>query len=290
MRSNKKTAIIIIIIASALILSLILGVVVYFNQHNIFVFAQNHKIGKDASCLEVTDVQTEKITLSEAQTDSRFCIDQSLVLINTTYLAPKDYPWQISEYKSTTVYMNDCMKDAYAALSSAVTERTDRKLYVSSDVRDREEQQALYLEDPHTATLPGASEHETGLCVDVYIAKYAGDAFLKSESGRFVNAHAHEYGFIIRYPSYGENSTGVRFEPWHIRYVGFPHAEYIYNNNLTLEEYILSLEADVFYRYGDYIISRQSVSDGALNVPTDAKSVTISPDNTGYYIVTSKMI
>jgi D-alanyl-D-alanine carboxypeptidase len=134
------------------------------------------------------------------------------------------------------------MIDAYAQLSGVVKELTGNKLYVSSDLRTREEQEALYREDPATATIPGASEHQSGLALDVYVAYYAGDAFLKSPSGRFVNTHAHHYGFIIRYPAYGEEITGIRFEPWHIRYVGAPHARVIYNNQLTLEEYILSFE------------------------------------------------
>ena len=68
------------------------------------------------------------------------------------------------------------------ALSAAVKDQTGNKLYVSSDFRTAEEQQVLYDEDPLTATLPGASEHQTGLALDVYVAYYAGDAFIKSPS------------------------------------------------------------------------------------------------------------
>ena len=134
--------------------------------------------------------------------------------------------------------MNVCILDAYGELAAAVYEKTEEKLYISSGIRDREKQQVLYEQDPNTATIPGASEHETGLCMDVYVSGFAGDGFIKSEAGLFVNAHGHEYGFIIRYPKHGEEQTGIRFEPWHIRYVGQPHADIIYNNKLTLEEYI----------------------------------------------------
>lgn len=48
--------------------------------------------------------------------------------------------------------------------------------------------------------------------------------------------HAHEYGFIIRYPKDKTDITGYEYEPWHIRYVGNPQAIYLYNNHLTLEE------------------------------------------------------
>lgn len=289
MRLNKKKLIIIIAVAVILIAAISVGLLVYFNQHRIFVFCQNHGIGKTRSELENVNPETEGFAISDMENNPRFTLDQSMMLINTSHTVEEGFEFNIEEYKDTTVYMNTCMLDAYAALSQAVTDNTGKKLYVSSDVRTREEQEALYFQDPTTATLPGASEHESGLCVDVYVAYYAGDAFLESKAGRFVNSHAHEYGFIIRYPSYGEDSTGIRFEPWHIRFVGQPHAEFIYNNNLTLEEYIEMLEIGKFYQTGDYIISRQIPDGESLNIPKNAAEVTVSPDNTGAYIIMAKV-
>lgn len=289
MKLNKKALKIIITVTAILLVAVTVGLLAYFNQHRIFVFCQNHGIGKTRSNLEAVTPETEKILMSDMENDPRFTLDQSMMLINTEYTAAEGFDFNIEEYKDTTVYMNSCMLDAYAALSQAVTDKTGKKLYVSSDVRTREEQEALYLEDPKTATLPGASEHESGLCVDVYVAYYAGDAFLKSDAGRFVNSHAHKYGFIIRYPSYGEDSTGIRFEPWHIRYIGQPHAEFIYNNNLTLEQYIEMLEIGKLYQNGEYIISRQFADEGYLSVPKNATEITVSPDNTGAYIITAKI-
>ena len=49
--------------------------------------------------------------------------------------------------------------------------------------------------------------------------------------------NAYRYGFILRYPKEKENITGYAFEPWHYRYVGIPLSQYLYQNNLTLEEY-----------------------------------------------------
>ena len=49
--------------------------------------------------------------------------------------------------------------------------------------------------------------------------------------------HAHEYGFIIRFPEGKEAETGYLYEAWHYRYVGIDIATYIYENNITLEEY-----------------------------------------------------
>lgn len=214
--------------------------------------------------------------------------DQSLMLINTEHMLPDDFVAETTEYKDTGVIMNTCITTAYAALSDAVKEECGDKLYISSGIRTKKHQQELYEEAPQTATIPGASEHETGLCMDVYVAYYAGDGFLKSKAGQFVNYHCDEYGFIIRYPSYGEKKTGIRFEPWHIRYVGFPHSELMYNNKLTLEEYIDSLEEGMCYEAAGYLITRQRPVDGTIFVPSGCESYVISPDNTGCYIITGK--
>ena len=48
----------------------------------------------------------------------------------------------------------------------------------------------------------------------------------------------HEFGFIIRYPKGEESVTGYQYEPWHLRYVGKEVAKEIYEEKLTLEEYL----------------------------------------------------
>ncbi len=276
-------------LAAVLLLFAAASFLIYFNGDRIFVFVENAGLFRDEVAFDKTEgeLRTVRFSIAELETDSRVNFDQSLLLINTVYTLPKDFAPDIGEYKDTEVFMNRCALDAYARLSAAVTEESEKKLYVSSDFRDAEEQARLYLEDPTTATLPGASEHQSGLCLDVYVAYFAGDGFLRSPAGRFVNRSCHEYGFIIRYPSYGEDVTGIRFEPWHIRYVGQPHADIIYGNRLTLEEYILSMEIGAWYEADGYLICRQSLSEGGtLTLPAAFSSCVISPDNTGCYIVT----
>ena len=282
---NKKANTIIIFALTALIF--VSAVVAFIlNYHNIYAHAlENGWFCKPVAVEKIDIAGLEEYSLDELLSDSRVSLDQSLMLINTTYLLPEDFIPNVVEYKDTTVFMSQPMIEAYAQLSGAVKEIAGRKLYVSSDLRSREEQEALYREDPLTATIPGASEHQSGLALDVYVAYYAGDAFLKSPSGRFVNTHAHHYGFIIRYPSYGEEITGIRYEPWHIRYVGAPHASVIYNNHITLEEYILSFEIGEWYEIDGYLVSRQNMGDD-ISMPKEFKSCTVSPDNTGCYIIT----
>ena len=82
---------------------------------------------------------------------------------------------------------------------------------------------------------PGYSEHQTGLAFDIGSENVS--VFANSKEFKWIQEHAHEFGFIYRFSKNGENITGFRNEPWHIRYVGEKAAKYIYENKLTLEEY-----------------------------------------------------
>ena len=86
----------------------------------------------------------------------------------------------------------------------------------------------------------GYSEHQTGLALDFCIYKdekcyIEHDVEDKIET-KWIHQNCHRYGFILRYPLDKEDITKYSYEPWHLRYVG-NIASYIYNNNLTLEEY-----------------------------------------------------
>ncbi len=279
-----------IILPIALVLALFLAfsLLIHLNSHVFFVWFEKSGIFLDP--VDVSEVDGgesfKKYNISELKEDERFTFDQSMMLVNTEHMLSEGFVPDVLEYKDTDVFMSKCMLEAYACLSADILEKFDKKLYVSSDFRSAEEQEQLYLDDPLTATKVGASEHQTGLALDVYVAYYAGDGFIKSPVGRFVNSECHKYGFIIRYPSFGEDVTGIRFEPWHIRYVGLPHANIIYNNHLTLEEYVLSLEIGQWYEVDGYLYCRQAAVDGELTLPESFESCTVSPDNTGYYIVT----
>lgn len=290
MSRKKRIVFLTLGIVFGLTLIIALLVVVSVNFHEIYVFSE--KIGLFCDPIEIRENNDVEDHLffewDELAKDERVSFDQSMMLVDTEHLLSDEFVPDVLEYKDTTVYMSPCMIDSYAALSAAVKDKTGNKLYVSSDLRTSEEQEALYKEDPNTATIPGASEHQTGLALDVYVAYYAGDAFIKSPSGRFVNSHAHEYGFIIRYPSYGEEVTGIRYEPWHIRYVGLPHSSVIYNNHITLEEYIELLKVGKWYRIDGYLVSRQSALGEGIYLPEDFESCVISYDNTGCVIVTVK--
>lgn len=270
-------------------ITLVVGaVVVYLNSHYLYILGE--RVGVNCEKVEMNVVTPEDLTqftLDELMASEKVQFEQSTMLINAEYLLTDDYVPCLAQYKDTGLQMNECLHNAFEKLSLAVNTETGSKLFVSSAYRTKDEQRELYEEDSSTANIPGSSEHEAGLALDVYVQYNAGFGFIKTEAGQFVNSHCWEYGFIIRYPSYGKKETGMKYEPWHIRYVGEPHAKIIYNNHLTLEEYILSLEDGVWYEIDDYLISRQKLSDNnTLEIPEICSDIVISPDNTGSYIVT----
>ena len=86
---------------------------------------------------------------------------------------------------------------------------------------------------------PGYSEHQTGLAADVGGGGCDIDrCFGTNDEGRWVAAHAAEYGWVVRYPDGKTDVTGYRYEPWHVRYVGVPLAtELQRTGTATLEEF-----------------------------------------------------
>lgn len=88
---------------------------------------------------------------------------------------------------------------------------------------------------------PGESEHQTGLVMDVTspsVDYQLIQEFGDTAAGSWVEEHADDYGFIIRYPEGKQSITGYQYEPWHLRYVGESHAQEIMSGNITLEEYL----------------------------------------------------
>ena len=85
---------------------------------------------------------------------------------------------------------------------------------------------------------PGYSEHQLGYSLDLTNAKNVGFRdFDKTKEYEWLSKNAYKYGFIQRYPKDKEYITGYMYESWHYRYVGDDIAKYIYENNLTYEEY-----------------------------------------------------
>jgi D-alanyl-D-alanine carboxypeptidase len=90
------------------------------------------------------------------------------------------------------------------------------------------------------SALPGTSEHQTGLAIDLSGSdgKCAAEScFGGTKEANWLADNAYKFGFIVRYPENKENITGYKYEPWHIRFVGKEIAKEVSSKNITLEEY-----------------------------------------------------
>ena len=106
-------------------------------------------------------------------------------------------------------------------------------LYNNSLMRRGEEYTNRYIAKPNH------SEHQTGLVADISTKSMNYELephFRDTEEGKWLANNAHKYGFILRYKEGREAETGYSFEPWHFRYVGKELSEYVFENNLILED------------------------------------------------------
>lgn len=178
------------------------------------------------------------------------------VVVNKTYPLPESYiPPDLTAPKIPFIFdgehekrlLREAAARAIEALFAAA-EQDGIQLYGASGYRSYDTQKALFAFNSRTkgkdhaerySALPGTSEHQTGLAMDVTARSVdlkLLPSFGETEEGRWLAAHAHQYGFVIRYPPDKEAVTGYAYEPWHIRYVGIPAASAAYHYNLTLEE------------------------------------------------------
>lgn len=191
----------------------------------------------------------------------------------------------------------EMMDDFYAATG-------DDNLLVLSGHRSQELQQQLYDEDLAATGLdtservakPGFSEHQTGYGIDlsIYDGEYDGTGIYS-----WIDEHCAEYGMILRYAEEKQSITDIQYEPWHYRYVGKPHAAYIMQNNLCLEEYLEMLETQYPYEgdhlrvtdtdgkiYEIYYYAMDEAYDSTMVAVPSGKEYTVYGNNTGGFIVT----
>lgn len=108
--------------------------------------------------------------------------------------------------------------------------------YLSQGLSQKEAQAEAAL----LVALPGTSEHQTGLAVDIVDTSYQ---LLETDQENtpvqiWLHQNAWQYGFILRYPRGKTEITGKSYEPWHYRYVGKDAAREIHQSGLCLEEYL----------------------------------------------------
>ena len=192
--------------------------------------------------------------------DAKFMMDDwKLVLINKQHPIPDDYTFTLGPIKTIKGEMqcDERIIEDLLAMMQAAYENDGIVLGICSPYRDLNWQKVLfnrkiklymakgmsymdaYALSSQTVTVPGASEHQIGLAVDMVSDTYQElDAgFAETDAGIWLKEHCSEYGFILRYPKGKEHITGIEWEPWHFRYVGKEAAGIIMEEELCLEEF-----------------------------------------------------
>ncbi|GIN91906.1 D-alanyl-D-alanine carboxypeptidase [Siminovitchia terrae] len=181
-----------------------------------------------------------------------------LALVNKTYALPSDYapedlirPKVAFSFGDQDIEKSYLRKEAARALEKMfeAAKKDGIQLYASSGYRSYDRQKEVFQVETarsgekkatEAVAIPGSSEHQTGLAMD--ITSESVQYFLVEElehkpEGKWLRENAHHYGFILRYLKGKEDITGYQYEPWHFRYVGVKAAKIIYERNWTLEEY-----------------------------------------------------
>ena len=186
--------------------------------------------------------------------------DWQLVLVNKQHPVPDDYTFTLGTITGNMKCDVRIIDELMAMLQAAKEDGID--LVICSPYRDYNRQTVLfnrkidyYMEKGYsymeaykiasiTVTVPGASEHQIGLALDIVSNTYTSldTGFGETPAGIWLKEHGYEYGFILRYPLGKEYITGIQYEPWHYRYVGKEAATAIMKQGITLEEFLEDLE------------------------------------------------
>ncbi|MBB2479230.1 M15 family metallopeptidase [Bacillus sp. APMAM] len=220
---------------------------------------------KSSRVINITDKKINEAAYKVTETSSKTNVIHTAknptsisVMVNKSNALPKGYrPKDLVRPKVKFLFGNQKLekallrKPAAAALEKMFKAAAAQKitLYGASGFRSYETQDALFKREvaqygrkkaEMAVALPGTSEHQTGLAMDITAASvqfHTVEKFAKTKEGIWLAKHAHEYGFILRYPKGKEKITKYEYEPWHFRYVGVKVASAIYKKHITLEEY-----------------------------------------------------
>ncbi len=215
------------------------GVVWSISDENIAVVDETGMVTglQKGTCTLYADYGVERleipVTVRELTVVDECTYIDGILVANKSYSLPASYdPGMLPE---TDAAFSELKLDA-AALGLDI--------YLGSGYRDYAFQEECYnsMVDAYgkeyadsVSARPGYSEHQTGYTID---CNTIDNTFAETDEGKWLAEHAHEYGFIIRYPEGKEAITGYDYESWHIRYVGLEHAQAIYEQGITLEEYL----------------------------------------------------
>lgn len=241
------------------IYEIIVLVIIIFIITNIFNFykTKNKQKEIEVSSVPIEENQTdnELVTVNKKPIDSS-TNDWNLILVNKDNLIPEDYEKEIVEVENRwdiDIRIKEALEDMLAdarkegldpmICSAYRTSQYQTNLFNKKvneyrkkgySQKNAEEQAGFWV------TIPGSSEHEIGLAVDIVGSSYQilDEKQEQTAIQKWLMEHSHEYGFILRYPTNKKEITKINYEPWHYRYVGVKDATFMKEKNFCLEEYI----------------------------------------------------
>lgn len=186
----------------------------------------------------------------------------NLLLVNPWHALPDGFSVELKQLDNEHAVDERIYPDLQAMLDDARAEGLSPIL--CSSYRTEEKQQALFtnkisrllaqgysqeaakVEAGRWVAVPGTSEHQTGLAVDIIALDYQllDEQQENTAEQKWLMENSYKYGFILRYSREKSEITGIGYEPWHYRYVGKEAAKEIFEQGVCLEEYLESLAPD----------------------------------------------
>ena len=198
-----------------------------------------------------------------AETEEPSSLDDlpwNLMLVNAGHPLPDGFTVEVTQLSNghsidARAYpaLQEMMDAARAAglspviCSSYRTNDTQQRLFqqqVDAYIERGYSEEDAEVEAAVWVAIPGTSEHELGLAVDIVDLSYQllDEKQEQTPVQQWLMEHCQEYGFILRYPTDKSSITGIGYEPWHYRYVGREAAEEIMSQGICLEEYLGAAE------------------------------------------------
>ena len=239
------------IIAAAFLVLLIVGLIFIVKGCKDKKQAQEEQQQQAAEALARQDEPQEPEPAKPSAADNEL-----LTLVNPWNELPED--WQVDLvtlsnglqidrrcYDALQEMMDACREAGYEPLicSAYRTQETQQDLFnnkVAKLEAEGKSHDEAVQEAGTVVAVPGTSEHQLGLTVDVVDVNNQNltEEQEKTPTQKWLMANSWRYGFIHRYPNSKSDITGIIYEPWHYRYVGKDAAQEIFNKGITLEEYL----------------------------------------------------
>lgn len=183
---------------------------------------------------------------------------KEVILANPWNYIPDQYTVKLGEYSGYSMakhivsplkqMLADCKAAGYTAIVCSAYRSHNDQIYLHNRRIQRFLDQGYSEEDAkreaaRRVAVPGTSEHELGLALDIVDINYQ-NLDEKQETmpaQKWLMANSWKYGFVLRYPNQKSDITGIIYEPWHYRYVGVELAKELYESGMCLEEYLSTL-------------------------------------------------